>query len=168
MAALSVPPTLTIGTRGSALARWQTDWVQARLKAAWPELRCDLRLFQTSGDKILDKPLPEIGSKGLFTEELESALRSGEIDIAVHSLKDLPIDHTAGLTVGAIGEREDPRRRFDFTPIPHAGSSAAWRARWHVQPAQVCAAPRGPARSENPSAAWQRRYAPAQSHARRI
>src|SRR5512143_2027256 len=109
MAASIIPTTLTIGTRGSALARWQADWVQSRLKAAWPELRCDIKLFQTSGDKILDKPLPEIGGKGLFTEELENALRSGEIDIAVHSLKDLPIDHAAGLTIGAIGEREDPR-----------------------------------------------------------
>jgi hydroxymethylbilane synthase len=101
--------TLTIGTRGSALARWQTEWVQAQLQAAWPEIPCELRLFQTSGDKILDKPLPEIGGKGLFTEELENALRAGEIDIAVHSFKDLPIDNAAGLTVGAIGERADPR-----------------------------------------------------------
>ncbi len=101
--------TLTIGTRGSALARWQTDWVQSRLAAAWPELHCAVRLFQTSGDKILNKPLPEIGGKGLFTEELENALRSGEIDIAVHSLKDLPIGNAAGLFIGAIGEREDPR-----------------------------------------------------------
>src|SRR5512135_2958568 len=100
--------TLTIGTRGSALARWQAEWVQAQLQAAWPGLQCELRLFQTSGDKILDKPLPEIGGKGLFTEELENALRSGEIDLAVHSLKDLPIDTTPGLMLGAIGEREDP------------------------------------------------------------
>ncbi|HSD83040.1 MAG TPA: hydroxymethylbilane synthase [Anaerolineae bacterium] len=101
--------TLTIGTRGSALARWQTDWVSARLKAAWPDLTCLLKLFQTSGDKILDKPLPEIGGKGLFTEELEDALRSGEIDLAVHSLKDLPMDDASGLVLGAIGEREDAR-----------------------------------------------------------
>ncbi len=101
--------TLTIGTRSSALARWQTQWVQTRLQAAWPELQCDLHLFQTSGDKNLNKPLPEIGGKGLFTEELEHALCSGEIDIAVHSLKDLPIDDMSGLTIGAIGEREDPR-----------------------------------------------------------
>ena len=101
--------TLTIGTRGSTLARWQTDWIQTQLQAAWPELHCELRLFQTSGDKILDKPLPEIGGKGLFTEELENALRFGEIDIAVHSLKDLPIDNAPGLTIGAIGQREDPR-----------------------------------------------------------
>ncbi len=101
--------TLTIGTRGSTLARWQAAWVQAQLQAAWPDLQCELRLFQTSGDKILDKPLPEIGGKGLFTEELENALRSGEIDLAVHSLKDLPIDNAAGLTLAAIGERDDPR-----------------------------------------------------------
>jgi hydroxymethylbilane synthase len=101
--------TLTIGTRGSALARWQTEWIQSRLQAAWPELRCELRLFQTSGDIILDRPLSEIGGKGLFTEELENALRSGEIDMAVHSLKDLPIDNAPGLTISAIGEREDPR-----------------------------------------------------------
>jgi hydroxymethylbilane synthase len=101
--------TFTIGTRGSALARWQADWVIGRLRAVWPELECAIKLFRTFGDKILDKPLPEIGGKGLFTEELENALRSDEIDIAVHSLKDLPIDNAAGLTLGAIGERENPR-----------------------------------------------------------
>ncbi|HTP11116.1 MAG TPA: hydroxymethylbilane synthase [Anaerolineae bacterium] len=101
--------TLVIGTRGSTLARWQTDWVQAQLTAAWPDLQCELRPFQTAGDKILDRSLTEIGGKGLFTEELENALRSGEIDLAVHSLKDLPIDNAAGLAIGAIGEREDPR-----------------------------------------------------------
>jgi hydroxymethylbilane synthase len=101
--------TLTVGTRGSALARWQTDWVIDRMKIAWPDLHCAIKLFHTSGDKILDKPLPEIGGKGLFTEELENALQTGEIDLAVHSLKDLPIDNVPGLTLGAIGEREDPR-----------------------------------------------------------
>jgi hydroxymethylbilane synthase len=101
--------TLTVGTRGSALARWQTDWVIDRLKIAWPELNCTIKLFHTSGDKILDKPLPEIGGKGLFTEELENALQSGEIDLAVHSLKDLPIDEVPGLRLGAIGERADAR-----------------------------------------------------------
>ncbi|MEK9164492.1 MAG: hydroxymethylbilane synthase, partial [Chloroflexota bacterium] len=67
------------------------------------------KLFTTSGDRILDKPLPEIGGKGLFTEELENALRAGEIDVAVHSLKDLPIDDASGLTIGAICQREDAR-----------------------------------------------------------
>lgn len=116
---------LTIGTRGSALARWQTDWVIARLKIAWPELDCAIKLFQTSGDKILDKPLPEIGGKGLFTEELENALKNGEIDLAVHSLKDLPIDDAAGLTLGAICERADAhdvlisREHFTLASLPH-------------------------------------------------
>ncbi len=106
---LAITRTLTIGTRGSALARWQTDQVMNHLKAAWPQLECSIKLFHTSGDKILDKPLPEIGGKGLFTEELENALKSGEIDIAVHSLKDLPIDEEGGLTIGAICERGDAR-----------------------------------------------------------
>ncbi len=101
--------SLTIGTRSSALARWQTEWVLARLREAWPDLDCQTKLFTTSGDRILDKPLPEIGGKGLFTAELENALRNGEIDLAVHSLKDLPIDDAPGLTIGAIPVREDAR-----------------------------------------------------------
>jgi hydroxymethylbilane synthase len=100
---------LTIGTRGSALARWQTDEVIRQLQSAWPGLECRTRLMTTSGDRILDRPLPEIGGKGLFTEELEDALRAGEIDLAVHSLKDLPIDNAPGLTIGAICAREDAR-----------------------------------------------------------
>ncbi len=89
---------LTIGTRSSALARWQTNEVIRQLQSAWPELDCRTQLITTSGDRILDKPLPEIGGKGLFTEELENALRSGEIDLAVHSLKDLPVDDAPGPT----------------------------------------------------------------------
>lgn len=113
---------LTIGTRGSALARWQTEWVLARLCEAWLDLDCQTpKVFTTSGDRILDKPLPEIGGKGLFTEELENALRSGEIDLAVHSLKDLPIDDAPGLTIGAIPTREDARDVL----ISHAGWTLA-------------------------------------------
>src|SRR5574341_1871307 len=101
---------LTIGTRGSALARWQTEWVLARLCEAWPGLDCQTpKVFTTSGDRILDRPLPEIGGKGLFTEELENALRSREIDLAVHSLKDLPIEDAPGLTLGALPTREAAR-----------------------------------------------------------
>lgn len=99
--------TLTVGTRTSRLARWQTDHIVRLLEAAWPNLRCDVRPFVTKGDKTLDKPLPEIGGKGLFTAELESALREGEIDIAVHSLKDLPVENAPGLTLGAIASRAD-------------------------------------------------------------
>ena len=106
----SIPSrTLIIGTRGSALARWQTDRVTQRLVTSWPQTEYQTKLFTTSGDKILDKPLPEIGGKGLFTEELENALRSSEIDLAVHSLKDLPIADSTGLIIGAICTREDAR-----------------------------------------------------------
>ena len=101
--------SLVIGTRNSNLARRQTDSVRAQLARAWPGLDCQLRLFTTSGDRQLDKPLPAIGGKGVFTEELEAALRSNEIDLAVHSLKDLPVESAPGLTLGAIGRREDAR-----------------------------------------------------------
>ena len=106
---LEARPLLVFGSRGSALARWQTDWAVARLQAIWPGLDCRVKLFTTSGDRIQDQPLPQIGGKGLFTAELEEALRAGEIDVAVHSLKDLPLEDAPGLALGAIGERDDPR-----------------------------------------------------------
>jgi hydroxymethylbilane synthase len=103
------PPAarLVVGTRASALARWQADWVSDRLRAAWPGLEVGTKLLTTSGDRLLHKPLPEIGGKGLFTLELEAALRSGEIDLAVHSLKDLPVEEADGLALAAICARED-------------------------------------------------------------
>lgn len=100
---------LVIGTRGSALARWQSEWVRAELGRAWPDVVCRLQPITTSGDRLLDMPLPEIGGKGVFTEELESALRSNQIDLAVHSLKDLPIQSPDDLTLGAICRRADAR-----------------------------------------------------------
>jgi hydroxymethylbilane synthase len=96
---------LKIGTRTSKLAMWQTDHIIDRLQKAWPGLECRVEPFMTQGDQILDKPLPQIGGKGLFTAELETALREGRIDIAVHSLKDLPVDDEPGLTLGAITSR---------------------------------------------------------------
>lgn len=100
-------PRLIVGTRTSNLARWQSEFVINLLQKAWPDLQCALRPFQTKGDRTLDRPLPEIGGKGLFTAELERALLAGEIDIAVHSLKDLPVDNPPGLTIGAIPPREE-------------------------------------------------------------
>lgn len=100
---------LSVGTRGSALARRQTEWVCAALRQAWPAVELRLKYFTTAGDRLLDKPLPEIGGKGVFTEELDNALRIGEIDLAVHSLKDLPISDTPGLGLGAVVAREDAR-----------------------------------------------------------
>jgi hydroxymethylbilane synthase len=119
--------SLTLGTRSSALARWQTEWVLNRLREAWPGLDCRTQLFTTSGDRMLDKPLPEIGGKGVFTQELEYALRAREIDFAVHSLKDLPITDASGLTIGAICAREDARDvlisrdAWTLTSLPSGG-----------------------------------------------
>lgn len=118
-AALIETRVLTVGTRGSALARWQSEWVARGLEAEWPGLRCRFELFTTAGDKLLDRPLPEIGGKGLFTEELEQVLRAGSIDLAVHSLKDLPVAPSEGLALGAIAAREDARDVL-VCPVGHS------------------------------------------------
>lgn len=106
--------TLTLGTRTSELALWQTNHVIQLLQAAWPGLTCQISPFVTQGDKTQasGKPLPAIGGKGVFTLELEEALRSGTIDLAVHSLKDLPVEDAPGLTIGAISSRADVRDVF--------------------------------------------------------
>ncbi len=101
--------SLTLGSRTSALAMWQSRHVMDALQAAWPGLECTIEPYVTQGDKTLDRPLPEIGGKGLFTLELENGLREGRIDLAVHSLKDLPVDDAPGLTLGAILGRADVR-----------------------------------------------------------
>jgi hydroxymethylbilane synthase len=97
--------TIRLGTRGSDLALWQTNYVKVLLEKAWPEKQFDVQIITTRGDVVLDTPLPLIGGKGLFTAELETALREGQIDLAVHSLKDLPTESPDGLTIGAIPER---------------------------------------------------------------
>jgi hydroxymethylbilane synthase len=100
--------TIRLGTRGSALARWQTDHVRELLLRAHRGLGAELVVLTTSGDRALDTPLPAMGGKGAFTAELEQALREGTIDFAVHSLKDLPTAPSPGLVIGAIIERADP------------------------------------------------------------
>ncbi len=100
---------ILIGSRISRLAMWQTRHIIDRLQQMWPGLECQVEPFVTKGDKTLDKPLPQIGGKGLFTLELEEALLDGRIDLAVHSLKDLPVEDAAGLTLGAIVGRADVR-----------------------------------------------------------
>lgn len=97
---------LTFATRPSALARWQTRRVIQLLQAAHPGLDCREYVIATTGDRILERPLSEIGGKGLFTGELEEALLSGKVQAAVHSLKDLPVEDTPGIVVAAIPERE--------------------------------------------------------------
>ena len=101
--------TITIGTRGSQLALWQANWVKAALGSRHPTLSIELTIIKTKGDKILDVPLAKVGGKGLFVKEIEEALLDGRIDLAVHSMKDMPADIPAGLCIGAIPEREDPR-----------------------------------------------------------
>lgn len=102
-------PAIRIGSRGSDLALWQARAVADALTRSWPELIVQLVTITTHGDRLADQPLPEIGGKGLFTFEIENALRNGEIDLAVHSLKDLPTEETEGLALGAISQREDAR-----------------------------------------------------------
>ena len=98
---------LTIGSRGSQLARWQANWVKESLEGLGEE--CRIEIIHTTGDKITDVPLSKVGTKGLFTKEIEEALLDGRIDLAVHSLKDMPTELPAGLTLAAIPAREDPR-----------------------------------------------------------
>lgn len=97
---------LVIASRGSQLALWQARWVQRQLSAAGRE--CRIEIIKTTGDKITDVPLAKVGTKGLFTKEIEEALLDGRADLAVHSLKDLPTELPAGLVLAAIPEREDP------------------------------------------------------------
>jgi hydroxymethylbilane synthase len=100
---------IRVGTRGSALALWQAEWVKARLEDLWPTLQIELVPIKTSGDKIQDVSLAQVGGKGLFVKEIEEALLGGTIDLAVHSMKDLPGDLPDGLMISAVPEREDPR-----------------------------------------------------------
>lgn len=102
------PEVLTIGTRGSALALWQARWTQSALRGLYPDLQAELRIILTKGDKILDSALSKIGDKGLFTREIEQHLLDGDIDLAVHSHKDLPTVSPEGLCIVAIPQREDP------------------------------------------------------------
>jgi len=101
--------TLRIGTRGSRLALWQADHVAARLRREHPGLGVERVVLSTAGDRVVDVALSKVGDKGLFTRELEEALDEGRVDVAVHSLKDLPTEMPDGLALGAVPEREDPR-----------------------------------------------------------
>lgn len=104
-----MPTTLRIATRKSALALWQAEFVKAELERIHPSLAVELLPMTSRGDKILDVPLAKVGGKGLFVKELEHALLNHEADIAVHSMKDVPMDFPEGLGLSVICEREDPR-----------------------------------------------------------
>lgn len=137
---LSSPVTrqrkLIIGTRGSALARWQAEFVMATLQKIAPELAIELHIIKTAGDKDQVRPLAAFGGLGVFTKEIEHALLTGEIDLAVHSLKDLPTTESDELTIAAIPEREDARdvivsrHGIGLKQLPHGariGTSSARR-----------------------------------------
>ncbi len=128
---------LAVGSRASALALRQAEMAVAALRQTHPGLACSIVTFSTRGDRDLEHPLPQIGGKGVFTEELEAALRSARIALAVHSLKDLPTAPTPGLVVAAVLERADPgdvlvsrtrRPLADLGPAPAIGTSSTRRA----------------------------------------
>lgn len=123
---------MKIGTRGSQLARWQADWVRDRLAAHGA--RAEIVMIKTRGDAEVDRPLHELEGKGFFTKEIEDALLDGRIDVAVHSLKDLPTALPPGLMLGAIPSRHDPREALvngrslpDLAPGTRVGTSSLRR-----------------------------------------
>lgn len=109
------PKKLVIATRESALAMWQAKHIQARLQALYPQTIIEILGMTTTGDQILDTPLAKIGGKGLFVKELETALADGRADLAVHSMKDVPMNLPEGFMLAATGERENPRDAFVST-----------------------------------------------------
>jgi hydroxymethylbilane synthase len=122
---------MIIGSRGSALALWQANWVLQRLEAQGERWRTEI--IKTTGDRIADVPLAQVGTKGLFTKEIDEALLDGRIDLAVHSLKDLPTELPRGLAIAAIPEREDARdalvgaRLAELAPGAKVGTSSLRR-----------------------------------------
>lgn len=118
-ATVAQPPSrIVIATRESRLALWQAQHVQTRLQAAWPQCRIELLGMTTRGDQILDRPLAQIGGKGLFVKELETALHDGRADIAVHSMKDVPMQLDPEFSIVAIGSRETPFDAFVSNQYP--------------------------------------------------
>ena len=109
---LQTLPTLTIASRESRLAMWQAKHIQARLSALHPDRDVVILGMTTKGDQILDRPLSQIGGKGLFIKELEVAMQEGRADLAVHSMKDVPMEMPEGFLLAAIGERENPCDAF--------------------------------------------------------
>jgi hydroxymethylbilane synthase len=131
--------SVIIGTRGSDLALWQANFVKARLEANFPDTTFEIKIIVTTGDAVVDTALSKIGDKGLFTRQIESALLDGEIDLAVHSLKDLQTTQPEGLTIGAVCEREVPndalisRTGIALAELPNGASVATGSLRRRSQ-----------------------------------
>lgn len=130
---------LRLGTRGSPLALAQTRWVENQVKARYPDLATELVIIRTSGDRLKDVPLAQVGGKGLFIKEIEEALLAGAVDLAVHSLKDMPAEVPPGCVLGAVPPREDPRDAFisehyaSLEEIPPGGRVGTGSLRRKVQ-----------------------------------
>ncbi len=130
-----IPKQLRIGTRASQLALWQANWIKSELEKQYPGIEVELVKIKTMGDKILDVPLAQVGGKGLFVKEIEEAMLRGEIDLAVHSMKDVPTEFPEGLGLVVTTRREDPRDAFisngvKFSDLRHGariGTSALRR-----------------------------------------
>ena len=136
---------IIIGTRGSKLALWQADYIEQRLREQYPELSVTQKRVTTKGDRILDVPLAKIGGKGLFTKELEEEMLSGAIDLAVHSLKDMPAKVPDGLVIAAVTKRLDPgdalvsNRFSSFEELPQGAKVGTSSLRRRAQ--LLCARP---------------------------
>ncbi|ABE48306.1 hydroxymethylbilane synthase [Methylobacillus flagellatus] len=122
---MNAPKTLVIASRESALAMWQAQYIQGRLQTLYPETEVTILGMTTTGDQILDSPLARIGGKGLFVKELEQALADGRADLAVHSMKDVPMHLPPGFALAAISERDDPRDAFVSNDYPNLASLPA-------------------------------------------
>ncbi len=131
--------SVRLGTRGSPLAMAQATWVAGALRDCHPDLDVQIQVIRTRGDKVQDRPLHQVGGTGLFTREIERALLDGEVDVAVHSLKDLPAQMRPGLALGAVPEREDARdvlicpSGHDLDELPHGACVATGALRRRVQ-----------------------------------
>lgn len=136
---MTLSRTLRIGTRGSRLALWQAEHVKSLIQSKFPNLNIQITVIRTTGDKNLDSPLSLIGGKGVFVKEIEEALLSDTVHIAVHSMKDLPAILAEGLTIGAVAERHDPRDAFisegniGFRDLPHGAKIGTGSLRRQAQ-----------------------------------
>lgn len=136
---------IIIGTRGSQLALWQANFIKSEIERLFPDISVELNIIKTTGDRITDRPLAMVGGKGLFVKEIESALLNNDIDLAVHSMKDMPGKLPEGLVIGAIPKRENPfdvliskdkKRLIDYEKGAKIGTSSLRRASQikHIRP----------------------------------
>ena len=168
MPSAHAPRRLTIATRESALAMWQAEHIRARLAGLYPGTSISLLGMTTKGDQILDQPLTAIGGKGLFIKELEVAMAEGRADLAVHSLKDVPMEMPPGFALASIAAREDPRDAFVSNRYGAAVRVAGRRDRRDVEPPARSATARAPSVARDPAAARQRQHAAAQARRRTV